>query len=93
MTTAIYNKLSESDKRMIGMCGATAAQMRECVEEKWSKEKEWHDCDKRTVAARMAMSILSDAQELLECGENYDVEQAINRAKWILCEFVDVDLR
>lgn len=98
MTTAQYvplryKDMSESDKRMIAMCGATAAQMRYCVEQKWAKESKFGDCDKRTVASRMAMSILSDAQELLENGENYDVEQAINRAKWILAEFVNIDLR
>lgn len=88
-----YFQLSESDKRMVAMCGATAAQMRDCVETKWAKESKFGDCDKRTVASRMAMSILSDAQELNECGESYDANQAINRAKWILAEFVNIDLR
>ncbi len=92
-TQVLYNDLSESDKRMIAMCGATAAQMRECVEAKWAKEQRFNDCDKRTVASRMAMSILSDAQELAECTEYYDANQAINRAKWILSEFVNIDLR
>jgi hypothetical protein len=37
----------------------------------------------------IAACTLSDAQELLDAGDNLRVTQAINRAKWILFETMD----
>jgi hypothetical protein len=87
MTTAVYNGLTEQEKRQVRMFGCTEAQMREAVEQSLTF--------RFSGAGMMAMSILSDAQELIntEYGEvNYmraeDSRQAINRAKWIISTYL-----
>jgi len=47
--------------------------------------------------AMMAMSIMSDCQEMLQCGNEdsmtvEDVRQALNRAKWILSNYIKGDV-
>lgn len=82
--TAVYESLTESQKREVGIFGATEAQVKEVVERHLERESKW--MTKSEAAAKMAMSLLSDAQELIE-HDTYDANQAINRAKWILMEY------
>jgi len=86
MTTAIYNELTEQEKRQVRMFGCTEQQMREAVEQSLTF--------RFSGAGMMAMSILSDAQEMIstEYGEvdsmrAEDARQAINRAKWIISTY------
>lgn len=87
MTTAIYNRLTEQEKREVRMYGVTEAGMRESVESSMTF--------KLSGPMMVAASILSDAQEMIntEYGEvDYmraeDARQAINRAKWIMFEYM-----
>jgi hypothetical protein len=87
--TAIYDTLTEQQKREIRMYGVTEAGMRESVESSLAF--------KHRGPAMMAASIMSDCQEMLSSdnGGSYDfmvvedVRQALNRAKWILFEYCD----
>ena len=86
MTTAVYNGLTEKEKREVRMFGCTEAQLREAVESSITF--------RFSGPGMMAMSILSDAQEMIntEYGEvDYmraeDSRQAINRAKWIISTY------
>ena len=86
MTTAIYNELNDIEKRQVRMFGCTEQQMREAVEESLTF--------RFAGPGMMAMSILSDAQEMIstEYGEvdsmrAEDARQAINRAKWIISTY------
>jgi hypothetical protein len=90
MTTAIYERLTEQEKRQVRMFGCTEAQMREAVEDSITF--------RFSGPGMMAMSILSDAQEMIntEYGEvDYmraeDSRQAINRAKWIISTYIMKD--
>ena len=83
----MYQTLNESQKRDIRMYGVTEAQMREAVEESITL--------RFSGPAMMAASLMSDAQEMIntEYGEvDYmraeDARQALNRAKWILFNYV-----
>lgn len=85
--TAIYDRLTEQEKREVRMYGVTEAGMRESVESSLAF--------KFSGPAMVAAGILSDAQEMIntEYGEvDYmraeDARQCINRAKWILFEYV-----
>lgn len=85
--TAVYDRLTEQERREVRMYGVTEAGMRESVESSITF--------RFTGPAMVAMSILSDAQEMIntEYGEvDYmraeDARQAINRAKWILATYV-----
>ena len=87
MTTEIYSRLTEQEKREVRMYGVTVAGMRESVEDSITF--------KLSGPAMIAASMLSDAQEMIstEYGEvDYmraeDARQAINRAKWILFTYV-----
>ena len=78
--------LTEQEKRQVRMFGCTEQQMREAVEQSLTF--------RFSGAGMMAMSILSDAQEMIntEYGEvDYmraeDARQAINRAKWIISTY------
>ena len=80
--------LNEQEKRQVRMYGVTEAGMREAVESSFTFRS--------SGPAMMAASILSDAQEMIntEYGEvdsmrAEDARQAINRAKWILFEYMD----
>jgi hypothetical protein len=86
MTTAIYNELTDTEKRQVRMFGCTEQEMREAVEQSLTF--------RFSGAGMMAMSILSDAQEMIstEYGEvdsmrAEDARQAINRAKWIISTY------
>ena len=86
--TQVYDALNESQKRDIRMYGCTEAEMREAVEQSLAF--------RHRGPAMMAASIMSDAQEMIntEYGEidfmrAEDARQALNRAKWILFEYLD----
>lgn len=78
-------ELNESQKRDIRMYGVTEAEMREAVEQRLAFHRS---------PAMMAVSLMSDAQEMIntEYGEidfmrAEDARQCLNRAKWILFEY------
>lgn len=81
--TAVYDRLTEQEKREVRMYGVTEAGMREAVESSITF--------RLSGPGMMAASILSDVQEMIntEYGEvdsmrAEDARQAINRAKFIL---------
>ena len=86
--TAIYQALTEQEKREVRMYGCTEAQMREAVEESITF--------RFSGPAMMAASLMSDCQEMVSYGP-YDSDtlaniledqrQMLNRAKWILFEY------
>ena len=87
MATEVYNRLTEQEKREVRMYGVTEAGMRESVESSMTF--------KLSGPMMVAAGILSDAQEMIntEYGEiDYmraeDARQAINRAKWVLFEYM-----
>jgi hypothetical protein len=86
--TAVYDRLTEQEKREVRMYGVTEKGMRESVESSLTF--------KLSGPMMVAAGILSDAQEMIntEYGEvDYmraeDARQAINRAKWILFEYMN----
>ena len=86
MPTAIYNSLTDQEKREVRMYGVTEELMRDAVESSLTF--------KLSGPAMMAASLMSDAQEMIntEYGEvdsmrAEDARQALNRAKWILFEY------
>jgi hypothetical protein len=87
MTATVYDLLTEKQKREVRMYGVTEAGMRESVESSFTF--------KFSGPAMMAASLMSDAQEMVntEYGEidymrTEDARQCLNRAKWILFEYV-----
>ena len=88
MTTATYQALTEQQRREVRMYGCTEAQMREAVEQSLTY--------RFSGAAMYAMSMMSDAQEMVSYGP-YDSDtlaniledqrQLLNRAKWILSTY------
>ena len=87
MSTAIYNALTEQEKREVRMYGCTEVGMREAVEESITF--------RFSGPAMMAASLMSDAQEMIntEYGDvdfnrAEDARQCLNRAKWILFTYI-----
>lgn len=83
--TAVYDALTEQQKREVRMYGCTEAQMREAVEESLTF--------RFSGPAMYAASLMSDSQELLSFSNGdamilEDVRQMLNRAKWILFTYV-----
>ena len=83
--TAVYDRLSAQEKREVSMYGCTEAQMREAVEQSITF--------RFSGPAMMAMSLMSDCQEMVSYGPYdgdtlanilEDQRQTLNRAKWIL---------
>lgn len=88
MSTAIYNALTEQEKREVRMYGCTEAQMREAVEQSITYRFSGPEM--------MAASLMSDCQEMVAYGPYdgdtlanilEDQRQCLNRAKWILFEY------
>ena len=88
MSTAIYQALTEQERREVRMYGCTEAQMREAVEESLTF--------RFTGPAMYAMSLMSDCQEMVSYGPYdgdtlanilEDQRQCLNRAKWILSTY------
>ena len=85
MATAIYETLSENQKREVRMYGVTVAGMREAVESSITF--------RLSGPAMVAMGMLSDAQEMMayeqpDFNTIEDQRQLINRAKWVLSTYV-----
>ena len=86
--TQVYDQLTDKEKREVRMYGVTEAGMREAVESSVTF--------KFSGPAMMAASLMSDCQEMLasDNGGQFDVmiaedvRQTLNRAKWILFEYV-----
>ena len=86
--TAVYDALTQQEKREVGMYGCTEAQMREAVEQSMTY--------RFSGPAMMAASLMSDCQEMVGYGP-YDSDtlaniledqrQTINRAKWIIATY------
>jgi hypothetical protein len=80
--------MSETDKKQVRMYGCTEAQMKEAVEQSLTF--------RFSGPAMMAASLMSDCQEMLASDNagSYDfmvvedVRQTLNRAKWILANYV-----
>jgi hypothetical protein len=89
MATATYQALTEQEKREVRMYGVTESGMRQAVESSITY--------RFSGPAMMAASLMSDAQEMVGYGP-YDSDtpaniledqrQLLNRAKWILFEYV-----
>jgi len=92
VSTATYQALTEQEKRQVRMYGVTEAGMRESVESSITF--------RFSGPAMVAASLMSDAQEMVGYGP-YDSDtlaniledqrQLINRAKWILFEYMTKD--
>lgn len=92
MSTATYQALTEQEKRQVRMYGVTEAGIREAVESSFTFRV--------SGPAMMAASLMSDAQEMVSYGP-YDSDtlaniledqrQTLNRAKWILFEYMMKD--
>ena len=92
MSTATFQALTEQEKREIRMYGVTEAGMRQAVESSFTF--------RISGPAMMAASLLRDCQEMVSYGP-YDSDtlaniledqrQTLNRAKWILFEYVMKD--
>ena len=90
--SAVYEALTEQQKREVRMYGCTEAQMREAVEESLTF--------RFSGPAMYAASLMSDCQEMVGYGP-YDSDtlaniledqrQTLNRAKWILFTYVMQD--
>lgn len=85
--STVYAQMTEQQKREVRMYGCTEAQMREAVEQSLTF--------RFSGPAMMAASLMSDAQEMIntkygevDFNRAEDARQALNRAKWILFEFV-----
>ena len=90
MTTETYNRLTEKEKREVRMYGVTEAGMRASVENGITF--------KFSGPAMVVASMMSDAQEMIntEYGEvdsmrAEDARQQLNRAKWVLFEYIMKD--
>jgi hypothetical protein len=85
MTTETYNRLTEQEKRQVGMYGCTEAQMREAVE--------LSSTFKFSGPAMVVASMMSDAQEIMayeqpDFNTIEDQRQLLNRAKFVLFEYI-----
>lgn len=86
--TVVFRPLTEQERREVRMYGCTEAQMREAVEQSITY--------RFSGPAMMAMSLMSDCQEMVGYGPYdgdtlanilEDQRQTINRAKWILATY------
>jgi hypothetical protein len=85
MTTETYNRLTEQEKRQVGMYGCTEAQMREAVESS--------STFKFSGPAMVVASMMSDAQEMMayeqpDFNTIEDQRQLLNRAKFVLFTYI-----
>jgi hypothetical protein len=85
MTTETYNRLTEQEKRQVGMYGCTEAQMREAVE--------LSSTFRFSGPAMVVASMMSDAQEIMayeqpDFNTIEDQRQLLNRAKFVLFTYI-----
>ena len=85
--TQVYERLTEQEKREVRMYGVTEAGMRESIESSITF--------KLSGPVMIAAGLMSDVQEMIntEYGDiDYmraeDARQALNRAKWIMFEYM-----
>jgi len=83
--TAVYDALTEQEKREVRMYGVTVAGMREAVESSITF--------KISGPAMMVAGMMSDAQEMMayeqpDFNTIEDQRQLLNRAKWIMFEYI-----
>lgn len=85
--TQVYERLTEQEKREVRMYGVTEAGMRESIENSITF--------KLSGPMMIAAGLMSDVQEMIntEYGDiDYmraeDARQALNRAKWIMFEYM-----
>ena len=86
MATETYNRLTEQERREVGMYGVTEAGMRKAVESSITF--------KLSGPMMMVAGMLSDAQEMMAYEQPdfnviEDQRQLLNRAKWIMFEYMD----
>jgi len=72
--------MSEQDQRQVKMFGCTSAELKESVEAS--------PTFKFDGAAMIVASMLSDAQEELAHGMSEEARQTLNRAKFVLFEYL-----
>jgi hypothetical protein len=85
MTTETYNRLTEQEKRQVGMYGCTESEMREAVESS--------STFRFSGPAMVVASMMSDAQEMMayeqpDFNTIEDQRQLLNRAKFVLFEYI-----
>lgn len=85
MATAIYEALTEQQKREVSMYGVTEAGMREAIESSITF--------KLSGPAMIVASMMSDAQEMMayeqpDFNTIEDQRQLLNRAKWVLFTYI-----
>ena len=85
MTTETYNRLTEQEKRQVGMYGCTESEMREAVESS--------STFRFSGPAMVVASMMSDAQEIMayeqpDFNTIEDQRQLLNRAKFVLFEYI-----
>ena len=91
--TKLFTEMTDQERNEVRMFGCTKTDMKETVEREIF---EFNGKRSNRDAAMIAMSIMSDCQEMLnrDNGGTYDfmtvedVRQALNRAKWILSTYV-----
>jgi len=85
MTTETYNRLTEQEKRQVGMYGCTESEMREAVE--------LSSTFRFSGPAMVVASMMSDAQEIMayeqpDFNTIEDQRQLLNRAKFVLFTYI-----
>ena len=85
MTTETYNRLTEQEKRQVGMYGCTESEMRQAVE--------LSSTFRFSGPAMVVASMMSDAQEIMayeqpDFNTIEDQRQLLNRAKFVLFEYI-----
>lgn len=75
---------TETDKRYLFMYGCTQDDLDDMIADEMHPLMGGH--------YMLAMSILSDAQECIACGMDETARQYINRAKYVMREWRDMDL-
>jgi endonuclease V-like protein UPF0215 family len=85
MSTAIYEALSVNEKREVLMYGVTVAGMREAVESSITF--------KFSGPTMVVAGMMSDAQEMMayeqpDFNTIEDQRQLLNRAKWVMFEYI-----
>jgi len=88
MATAIYEALTEQQKREVRMYGVTEEGMREAIESSITF--------KLSGPAMIVASMMSDAQEMMayeqpDFNTIEDQRQLLNRAKWVLMTYIMKD--
>ena len=77
--------MNSKDVEHIEMFGCTEEQMREEIEQKLNSRR-------GNDAAMIAMSLLGDAQDEITWGDIKDARRAINRAQWVISEYLTKDV-